>query len=374
MRALLLAAAMFGACVAAASAEPGNLTRATAGYLYFNRPGATAAEHDSELVNCSAVARNNYLALAHPPRAGDPASHGLVGDLVTGMMLSGWERAHFNIVVEHCMVVRGWRLVRLDSATGERLEHLDQAALARELAPMIGAAQPPGDIVRTFRNEGADPRSIIVSSPANAQRVLLSALAADPNAPSPLVAVTPALPQTLTFAPLINPIPLSDTLQPPPGSAVLIVGVVGPRAGSRRFVVDLRSQHDSTVQTLQLLYRDPQRDGDRVSNSFAFIVPAGEWSLGEFPINLSFCLGAPSFVANPGDIIFVGEFDSGAVLNANTSSEALARHVPEALRSTARTAQWTNGATWPCPPYNLYALEFPETPFRPDYHWGSRAQ
>lgn len=365
--------AALGLAVGVAAAEPANLTHATAGYLYFNRPGATRTEHDSELVNCAAAARNNYLANAQAPAAGDPASHGLVGDLVTGMMLSGWARAHYNIVIEHCMVVRGWRLVRLDEAAGQRLERLEREALAQEMAPLIGASNPPGEIVRTWRNEGADPRSIIASSPANASRVLLSALAADPNAGPPDVPVNTANPGDFTFAPVLAPVPLTALAPPRAGRALLIVGLVGPRSGGRRYFPDLRNEHERTVETVQLLLQGAERVGDRVTKTLAFDVPAGEWSMAGYPINLSFCLGAPSFVANGGDVIFVGEFDSGAILNANTSAEAFARHVPGALAQSARPAQWINGATWTCPPNNLYALEFEDAPFRPGYQWGSMA-
>lgn len=373
MTRFLFAALLWGVLAIAAQAEPANLARATPGYLYFNLPGATKAEHDSELVNCSNAASNNYLADAPAKTVDTYLSKGIVGGLVTGAMLSGWQRAQYNIGLEHCMVVRGWRLVRLDAELGANLESLDSASLAHELTPLIGAAIPEGEIVRIWRNEGADGNTIVARSPANAKRVLLSALAADPQALPPDVPVRILGPGDLTFEPVIQPVSLADVSHPPADKTLLIAGLVGP-SKHRLFALDLRNQRGATVETLQLTYRGGARDGKKRKNTLAFVVPAGEWSIAGFSIHLNTCLGAPSFVANEGNVIFLGEFNTGGSLQPDMSTEAMARHVPKSLHADVQNAQWVNGATWPCPPFNFYAIEFDGAPFRPGYEWGSRAR
>lgn len=119
----------------------------------------------------------------------------------------------------------------------------------------------------------------------------------------------------------------------------------------------------------------PNADG-RLTKTMALLVPAGEWRVYGHRLQLDYCIGAPFFAANSGEVVFLGEFDfdSGA-LNPNVSDQALRRHLPTslAISTAARAASWQNGATWPCRMELMYALEFDGFPYASDYAWGGAA-
>lgn len=361
-----------------ALAQPINLAQATAGYLYFNRDGATIAEHDNDLRSCAAVAGNNYLTTARALPARPPLdSRGVVGDwigeVVNDSMLSGWERAHRNIVIENCMVVRGWRLVRLDGRAGRSLAARSHDEVRGALSNLIGAAAPTGEVVRIWRNEAADPGSIYAISPRNARRTLLSALAADPNATLPQDAVR-FLPQSDIVEVRIERAQFSNAPILRPDEAIIVVGLTGLRSNARHFFMALEHEDGSRRHRLWVNVAGAENiGGGRFMNTLAFVVPAGEWRVQGFGMHLDFCLGAPSFTVSASEVVFAGEFDSDAVLLPDLSETAVHRHAPNIapLATSIRPASWTNGATWACPPFNTYALEFADAPFRSDYRWGS---
>ena len=68
-------------------------------------------------------------------------------------------------------------------------------------------------------------------------------------------------------------------------------------------------------------------------------------------------------MARSGDVIFLGEFDSGLIMRPDVSPDAMSRHVPVSFE-TAKPAEWVNGAVSSCPPVNLYALDFEGFPDR----------
>lgn len=91
--------------------ERANLTRSTTGFTYFNRPGATIAAHDDAVRMC--VSRSNAL----PQFTDGQVFQGLVPDLIAGFQ----DDARLKANLENCMVVAGWRVVRLPSQEGPTL-------------------------------------------------------------------------------------------------------------------------------------------------------------------------------------------------------------------------------------------------------------
>jgi hypothetical protein len=77
----------------------------------------------------------------------------LVLGLIDSARISAATRRAENTHYQNCMVAQGWRVIHLDDRTGGRLSRLEQAELAEQLAPMIGAAEPEGVIERQFGNE-----------------------------------------------------------------------------------------------------------------------------------------------------------------------------------------------------------------------------
>jgi hypothetical protein len=359
--------------VASANAEPVNLVKATSGYLYFNRPGASMAIHDGELADCLGATGSPA-----PTRSSPMLEMGVAGNAVENAvqnrMLSGWSRAAADIDVELCMVVRGWRLVRLDDETGRRLARLDQARLAAELAPWVSASSPPGEIVRTFNNDAAYRDTIQDRSPQNASRVLLSQLAIGANVERPAQAVVWAPSQG---GRVIAPTELATLHDVPAGEALVLVALSGPsslRAGVSfgREVADEQSQEAFQAD----LHGSPTIGRGAVGRLFAFLVPAGRWRILAARSNTFFCLGAPSFEAPSRAVVFAGAFDLGAAKFApDMSIETIHRDAPiwPAGLADAQAAQWENGATSHCAVTLIgpdYALEFDGFPYRPGYVWG----
>lgn len=351
--------------------EPRDLTRATPGYLYFNRPGATLSEHNSELVNCMDVSSRPSVQGPSAGRAPYPYG-GVVGDWVLEGMVQGYDRARRAINIENCMVVRGWRLVRLDDVSGRRLSELPREQLLAELSVLLGEFAPLGEIVRVWSNEIAGRDFVTVRSQRNSRRTLLSELVVDIAAPPPAV----------RFEATNVPVQPSRRIQPIEGAAltsldpdevVLVVGLTTQRGSRRHFANLSRFDGAGGIDTLFLTTNNARERADgRLERTLVFKVRAGQWRLEGFSIN--FCFGAPSFTATGGDIIFVGEFDLAAATDTpNLTPESLEHHMaalaPE-WSGRARPAAWTNGATWPCPAFVNSAFEFEGFPFEPGYRFG----
>ena len=210
-----------------AEAEPVTLVKATPGYLYFNRPGATLETHDAELSDCLGA------SVVAAPTAQDPQpSRGVLEDaLTTGIqnqMLAGWARARANINVELCMVVRGWRLMRLEDDEGRRLAGLDRRVLASALEPWIGVTSPPGEMVRTWHNDLAFIGTIADRSPANASRVLLSEFALSENPAAPAQRVQRG--EQFVWGTPVNPTELASIGSIPSDRAIIVISLYGPRS------------------------------------------------------------------------------------------------------------------------------------------------
>jgi hypothetical protein len=230
-----------GSHVDEAGAEPFNLTKATSGYLYFNRPDADMAQHDGELKNCIAnwKAEPQTDSASSSSRNSDPYL-GPVGQEVLDTMISGWEAARQNINIEHCMVAKGWRLVRLSEDEGQRLSLLPQRDLVATLQPYIAADLPPGEIVRIWRNEELYSDTIIVSSPRNATRQMLSIAVLSPDNPTEAGIQSTDIKNMIDIVGPWNeslkrnqPKPFDQAAKPGPGQALLIYTLRMPKKTKR---------------------------------------------------------------------------------------------------------------------------------------------
>ena len=134
----------------ASGGEPGdlNLGRMTAGYSYYNRPGADMALHDSDLHAC-------LIAAAAMRTTISSAVGGVIGGLIASAQEDAANRGVVSSALENCMVVHGWRVVHLDDAEGSALAALPGAELAAKLRPWVGAETPHGTVVRIWHNEAA---------------------------------------------------------------------------------------------------------------------------------------------------------------------------------------------------------------------------
>lgn len=371
------AAILAMAAPAVSQAELPNLSHMTLGYSYYNRPGATAADHDSAVVACSTEALK--------VRSFDSQVKFMTG-ILPELLADASNRGAFGASLENCMVVRGWRVVHLPDAEGEALSKLEPAALASHLAPWVGADQPHGDVVRVWGNDAANAAvTRYAIRPDHTNNGLLSLKAATA---SPLAKIT--LPEPAKIKPpKLDPKWPTRGLKPDqiasaiPETGVIIVDLKGlsgkngigislMRMGADKDTFPSTVDHAPDALNLMVGTLAAKKEG----NFLAFAVPPGHWrisSMGAAPI-LGFCLGSPSFEIKAGEVVYAGAFDLGAAdLGPDLSLDVVKTWLAGQPAAAVRPAVYTNGARGLCGYNGLYALEVKGAPYEPGYQWGGAA-
>ena len=368
-----LMAAILAAAPAVSHAELPNLSHMTLGYSYYNRPGATPADHDSAVVACSTEALKvqsfdsqvNFVT-------------GILPDLVTAAS----NRGAFGASLENCMVVRGWRVVHLPDAEGEALSKMQPAAVASQLAPWVGADQPHGDVVRVWGNDAANAAvTRYAIRPDHTNNGLLSLKAATA---SPLAKITVPEQPVVKAGKLARGLKPGEIASTSSESGVILIdlkglsgkngiGITVARMGADKDAAS--SATDSAADAFKLMVGTMA--AKKEGNFLAVAVPPGRWriaSMGLAPM-LSFCLGAPSFEIKAGEVVYAGAFDLGAAdLGPDLSLDgAKAWLAGQPAAATIRPAVYTNGAQGTCGFNGIYALEVKGAPYEPGYQWGGAA-
>lgn len=389
MRGLLAFAAAMSMAATAQGAEPGelNLGRMTAGYSYYNRPGADMAMHDRDVRACLADASN--MRSFEDQLGGGPG--GLIGGLLSGALADAANRGVVSASLENCMVVRGWRVVHLDDVEGAALSQLPAADLAAKLAPWVGAETPHGTVVRIWRNDAAlaavNHFSLHAQHTKNGQLSLLAtattvsaALRADQKADAgakPVkVELDPRWPKKALKPEMLDAAPAD--------AAIIIVNIKGVSMRQGNGFVFYREGPDAQT-TASSVDHAPDKISALVAgisasgegNFRAFVVPAGRWrifSMFNGGIELNFCLGSPSFEVKAGEVVYAGQLDmKQEKLLPNFAPEAVTTWLAGAKAAARlRPAVYTNGARGTCAPNSIYALEFDGAPFEPGYALGSK--
>jgi hypothetical protein len=375
--ALGFAAALLAPAAAGEAVKPLNLSRPTAGHTYFNRAGADVPEHDRDLLQC--------IGLASPVRSVDQqlGTGGILGQMITDSANRGIMAAS----LENCMVVHGWRVVRLDEAEGQALSKLPPTELRSKLALWIGSDRPPGNVVRAWTNEAANAAiNHFALRPGHTKKGQLSllALAAGPGpAPEP-----PSGGAADSEKPKIDPKWPKGPLKPaelaaaPAEAGIVIVSIrgmgmtrgngfvfrrIGPRPDVRAAAVDHGPDRFEAL--------GGPLTGAR---TLAFALPPGRWRIGS-EINgvmeLNYCLGSPSFELKAGDVVYAGNLDlKSESLRPDLSLDRIRQWLAETPAAAAvKPATRTNGPQDPCGPKRTYTLEFDGAPFEAGYSLGSRA-
>jgi hypothetical protein len=358
-------------CASNASAEPLKLGQATEGHTYFNRPGTSIDEHNDTLLACAQQAAKI--------RSVDEVLNGqsgIVGDLVVAAVSRGVRPA----AIENCMVVRGWRVIRLPEEEGATLAEMEPSALQQTLADWVSLETPHGEIARVWNNDAADGATDRYElRPAVSQRVSLSVQSLQLTFER----------QVVTEPPLIQARSIrQDRLRPPGPDETLVlfqIRGVSLRGGNGIDLVRFNPEDGliaaGTRDAPNYISVSTSLLGNREAGNWrAFIVPAGRYRLYNFQsglILLNLCLGAPAFEVHGGEVVFGGVFDLGAQnvgpnLDLTPARAWLAQN--PALAEAIKPAEYTNGWTGECRFNSIYAIEFAGAPFREGYQWGSNAQ
>ncbi|MDQ1154121.1 hypothetical protein [Brevundimonas sp. SORGH_AS_0993] len=352
-----------------------DLTRSSAGYNYFNRPGASLDQHDAAVRACLAEARK----MSQPDDNGAAAAGaagGLLGALVVGVIqgaVNGMqERRGVTANLENCMVVEGWRVVRLDEAEGKLLDALEQAELRAALADKVGVETPAGQVVRVFDNDAARGDTVVIGRAGDLDKVSLSLQALPETDAKPEPARKgPQPPRTARPPRALKP----EEVAVNPGDALITVRLTGmaeqggqslifTRQGPAPDIQPWESDGRPALFAVTLPTRGAAR-GDRtraVTQTFA--VPPGRWRLSAInagPYFTHFCLGSSGFEARDGEAIYAGAIDlSGPDRRPDLTprDDLLSPASPAAQAGVVhRIADWTYGDKEQCQGAYLYALD-----------------
>jgi hypothetical protein len=361
-----------------ALAEPIEIGQIAQGAIYYNRPAATVAQHDLELTAC--------IRDTLSPGPGDAGNmgegQGAFGPLMAHLIWDGPIAGLQSAKVENCMLVRGWRAVRLPEPEGAEVAALEGPQLAARLAPWIGAASPHGEIVRTFGNEASHPTGYKTASrAAHADKNQLSLrLNADTNPDrAPLVRFTIGKPAKLDPQWTAKSLKPAEIGTAPPGSALIVARVTGisnrwgvsvvlTREGAAPEDEPSRQDHAPDILVVGTGYLFAKKEG----NWFIFAAPPGRWRIASSGV-VNYCLGGPSFEAKAGDVIYAGTFHlEGDDLGPDLALEPAKAYLAGPAADRLKPAEYRNGSRGTCHGVNLvYALEIPGAPFAPDYFWGN---
>jgi hypothetical protein len=383
MRKILLAALLAAAATPAFAAD---LTKTSAGYTYFNMPGADLAAHDAAVRDCRVISRGVYQPNTQPAVYA-PGLAGAIGAAIAQAIIQAVIEAKAKpIYLENCMVVKGWRVVALDPVAGDAIDKLDDAAKAARMAPLVGAEQPEGVVVRVFANDAARQTTGMFTPAANLAKARLSvdAMGKPPEEDKSKPAPGPKMKRTARPP---KPLKAEQLGGIPADSALIVVNVRGVGALSVQFIrigpdnntpawVDGRPAEITAAQA----YKATATAGGPNGTTVVFAVPPGRWRLDAFTAGLfrmDFCMGAPAFDVAVGEVVYAGTFDpaSDSLLPSNLIDDAKAVFpAGSGLAEKVRPASYINGNTSKCYGAFAYALEVPGQPFADGYRMGTLAQ
>ncbi len=358
-----------------AIADPIDIYSPSAGYVYFNRPGADMVAHNADMEICARAAVGMV-----PPKI-DYAG-GIVGGLITDFRYDGPTKIIFAANIENCMVVHGWRVMRLPDAEGADLAQLPQQELILRMAPWIGGNTPHGDIIRAWDND-----LIRSSAYGGTKAAFLEQGQLSWKIDSNKIAFPSEVTQAKQFGggkldPQWRRRPYQSAKAPemsnvPPGSAMIIVrleGLTMKNAGGISF-----SRMGETPEESPSV-RDHAPDlfevqtFSKTDNWFIIAVPPGRWRiLGFWPVNL--CLGSPAFDVKAGDVIYAGAFNmSSQNIAPDLTLDPVKTYLSGTPFSSAvQPAAYVNGSLGKCFQTRFYAYEVKGAPFLPGYSLGSMA-
>jgi|JI7StandDraft_1071085.scaffolds.fasta_scaffold24870_2 hypothetical protein len=335
------------------------------GHAYYNRPGASPAEHNTELAACLSETDWGTPSPADRglQRAVEIGTGSLLRSDVVGLFWSGPVQGLAAIGPENCMISKGWRVFRLSETEGEAATALTGEAFLARVGPWLGADTPPGVMIRTWGNEAAHPARYRTASrprPPSRDQLSLQFFSA-----SGAVFERAGVDTTNWNRVQARTLRLPEIPEPAAGMAIIVMRGVGTNHG------------------LQFQRVEPSADGARFTFGIgvsrqgrwaAAEVPAGRWRINQTRV-VNHCLGSPSFEVAAGEVVYVGTFDMsgddmGPDLDLAPAISAIRGPAAERLRA----AVYRNGSTDTCRvPFVRYPLEIEGAPFDPGYQRGSVA-
>lgn len=344
---------------------------------FYNRPGATRAQYDSDWQECRLIARGSRTPSGSVPYYYDPtvisplgAAIGAgIGGAIASAIAEGQQRRANR---RNCLLIRGWRLVEVPAAEAARVREMSDEQRSAYFDSIVGAERVEGTVTaRTSFTLAPDP-AINPAAPVVGAGSVFVGRRVDPAAPFELA----------------------------PGEAAVVIAYRRPDAGSagRSGTVEL-ARYDPAVRDLVYQPRDWRRRGDtgtyRITAASVdrraplevqvLRVTPGDYviaghAVGRVPVTTSFCFGAPTFRVGAGDILYLGDFVPYmdiALANGDRLSElAYGSNIEDSRRTLAsvqprlaealQPAQLRNRATYACSAITMSRWDLPGVDALPD--------
>lgn len=336
MRIMSLALAMVLALVALPAAA--QVGWRSPGLHYFNRPGATLAQHDEAVRFCAGEAMKMLPSVSG-------GQYGLVGYV---LLQSHADRSQVQANVETCMVVRGWTVVRVPAFDEMFLKQASQASLRAYVAKSVGLESPPGTVVRRY-----DPGALLIYKmggfdAANPDTISFTAVFGPPGSKLKLPDYTPSKPEW-RFPRNADPAKLA------PDATVIVVRTHGTRPGQQMNVRFLNIADLPNGQPALTMFATPTptkflwKAGTPMEDLFVVEVPPGLWILAGDNAS-SFCLRAPVFDVRKGEAVFAGTISSEVAGDMQPKMDLTPARagLPAALAGRLRPAEWRNDISFDC--------------------------
>lgn len=376
MRKLLIAAGL--ALLATPALAQVDLTRATKGYTYFHKAGATIDGHDAAVTDCLASAARSAQTDPHSMGSGD-----WVVDLVTPALVSGIAKGVNTdgdaANVENCMVVRGWTVVGLDPKEGSAIAKLPADQQRAALAPWVGAEQPHGRELRRYGNDLIRQTTRYGGRPGGLDKLSLSITAVGqmPDAGRPRVP-RPAYPRLVQAGRFTSPIPETDFGDIGPSETLIVFHM--PNSGKIEFdglhLIEGDGRLTQTDSRIGLYQPINTIWGKKPEELLIFRVPAGKWRMDkiysavDIQSSLNLCLGSPGFDLAEGEAVYGGSVkvvgDGRFVPSMDMEPARRMLAANPALAERLKPAAWVNATTGVCGNDSYqYALEIPGAPTAP---------
>lgn len=361
----ILAAALCAVAseTAAQPAERLEIGEVVQGHAYYNRSGASPAEHNTDLADC--LSHTAWIPADPARRDLDRAIEIGTGSLVRSDLIAlFWAGPIQGLAAtgpENCMIAKGWRVFRTSEAEGAAAAALSGEAFLAHVGPWLGSATPPGVMIRAWGNEAAHPARYRTASrprPPSREQISLRFFSESGASFDRPVADT----ENWDRVPA-RTLRLPNLPEPAAGMAILVARGVGTNHGLQ---FQGMSRTDSGARVTF---------GVRVSRQgrwTAVEVPAGRWRISQTRV-VNHCLGSPSFEVAAGETVYIGTFDmSGDDMGPDLDLAPARAAIQGPAAARLRAAVYRNGSTDTCRvPFVRYPLEIEGAPFESDYRWGS---
>lgn len=337
---------------------------------FYNKPGATRAQYDADWKTCRLIARGSRtpsgtIPYYYNPAVISPVAAGVgagLGGLFANMIAEGQQRRDNR---RSCLLIKGWRLVKVPDATATRVAAMTDAQRSAYFDTIVGAETVEGEIT--------ERTSFVLPADANLK----------PDAPL-------TGPGTLWLGKKADPaVPFALG----PGEAAVVLGFRRPDEGSagRSGTLSI-ARYDVAGRDLVYRPRDWKKKGDKTTYGLSVAskdrkaayevqvlrVTAGDYVLtgsavGKLPVTNSYCFGAPTFHVDEGEVVYLGDFvpyldarmSNGERLNAVAWTPQIedARQVLSGkqanLANALKPAALRNRATYACSAITMDRWDLP---------------